>query len=81
MFNCNFNPLSPKLNCFNNNVGELKKKKGNLAPKISTKMRYAQIVNSVTKEGRQTNMTGAVAQQKYPNAFVPRSSIIVPFTN
>jgi hypothetical protein len=44
-------------------------------------MRYAQIVNSATKEGRQTTVTGSIAQQKYPNAFFPRTSIIVPFTN
>jgi hypothetical protein len=44
-------------------------------------MRYAQIVNSATKEGRQTTVTGAVAQKKYPNAFFPRTSIIVPLTN
>ena len=81
MFNCNFNPIAPKLNCFKSNVGELKKKNGNLAPKISTKMRYAQIMNSATKEGRQTTVTGAIAQQKYPNAFVPRNSVIVPPTN
>jgi hypothetical protein len=59
----------------------VKIKTGANNPQISSKMRYAQIANSATKEGRQTNMTGAVAQQKYPNAFVPRSSVIVPLTN
>ena len=69
------------LRCSPNKVDYVKIKTGANNPQISSKMRYAQIANSSTKEGRQTTMTGAVAQQKYPDAFVPRTSIIVPLTN
>jgi hypothetical protein len=58
-----------------------KVKTGNNNPQISTKMRYAQIVNSSTNEGRQTTISGAEAQQKYPNIFAPRTNIIIPLTN
>jgi hypothetical protein len=58
-----------------------KVKTGNNNPQISTKMRYAQIVNSTTNERRQTTILGADAQQKYPNIFAPRTNIITPLTN
>jgi hypothetical protein len=69
------------LRCSPNKVDYVKLKTGGNDPGISAKMRYAQIVTSATKEGRQTTMTGEVAQRKYPNSFFPRTSIIVPLTN
>ena len=58
-----------------------KVKTGSNNPQISTKMRYAQIVNSTTNERRQSTISGAEAQQKYPNMFAPRTNIITPLTN
>jgi hypothetical protein len=62
-------------------VDYTKVKTGNNNPQISTKMRYAQIVNSTTNERRQSTISGAEAQQKYPNMFAPRTNIITPLTN
>jgi hypothetical protein len=81
MFPYKFRSQCQILRCSPNKVEYVKLKTAGNEPGISTKMRYAQIVNSATKEGRQTTVTGAIAQQKYPNAFFPRTSIIVPLTN
>jgi hypothetical protein len=81
MFPYKFRSQCQILRCSPNKVDYVKLKTGGNEPRISTKMRYAQIANSATKEGRQTTMTGEVAQQRYPNAFFPRTNIIVPLTN
>jgi hypothetical protein len=75
-----YRPQSQILVCYPK-VEYVKLKTAANSPQLSAKMRYAQIANSTTKEGRQTTVTGAVAQQRYPDAFTPRTSIIVPLTN
>jgi len=81
MFQYKFRSQCQILRCSPYKVDYVKLKTAGNEPNISARMRYAQIATSATKEGRQTTLRGEVAQQRYPNAFFPRTSIIVPLTN
>lgn len=71
-------PRSLRMLCFGNDRLCNVQKKTKILPKISEKMRYSQIVNSVNAEGRRTTI-GDI--NKVPIGYRPVRAIVVPPTN